>query len=102
MRLPVQIAVRNTEVSVDAIAAIHAHARKLDAFYGRIMGCRVLVEVPQRYRIGIPIAYNVRIDLTVPGGELVIKRKPRLDVTRLPQRKRALPRCNDDANGCAG
>lgn len=80
MKLPVQIAVRNTEISADVRRAIHAHAAKLERFYDRIMGCRVLVEVPQRHRIGTPIAYNVRIDLTVPGGELVIKRKPRRDV----------------------
>lgn len=80
MELPLQIAVRNTEVSADVTDAIRARARKLDAFYDRIMACRVLVEVPQRHRIGTPVAYNVRIDLTVPGGELVIKRKPRMDV----------------------
>ena len=40
------------------------------------MGCRVIVEAPHRHhRKGK--AYEVRIDLTVPGGELVINRSPK-------------------------
>jgi ribosome-associated translation inhibitor RaiA len=80
MKLPLQITVRNTDVAADVYDAVHAHARKLDEFYEDIMGCRVVIEVPQRHRSGTPIGFNVRIDLTVPGGELVVTRKPRLDV----------------------
>jgi ribosome-associated translation inhibitor RaiA/cold shock CspA family protein len=85
MDIPLQITVRNIEVSDATRAMIRAHAAKLDQFYDRIMGCRVLVGVPQRYRIGQPIAYCVRIDLTVPGGELVVKRKPREDLVTAVQ-----------------
>jgi cold shock CspA family protein len=40
------------------------------------MACRVAVESPRRHREGGP--YGLRIDLTVPGGELVIKHEPSL------------------------
>jgi ribosomal subunit interface protein len=80
MQLPLQIAVRNTEVSEEVKTVIREHAQKLEQFYDRITACRVLVEVPQRHPTGDPIAYNVRLDLTVPGAELVINRKPRGDV----------------------
>jgi cold shock CspA family protein len=71
---------------------IEAHIREktqwLELFYDGIMGCRVLVEAPhQHHRRGKQ--YHVRIDLTVPGGELVIKRVPRLIVDRPAHFQRA-------------
>lgn len=56
-------------------AAIREKAKRLDRFYDRIMGCRVVVEAPHRsHRKGK--VYHVRIDLTVPGSELLVKRDP--------------------------
>jgi cold shock CspA family protein len=55
---------------------IREKASKLESFYDRIMSCRVIVEAPHRHhRKGK--AYEVRIDLTVSGGELVINRSPK-------------------------
>jgi len=49
----------------------------LETFYSQITGCRVAVEVPHRHHVkGSP--YHVRIDLTLPGGEVVIKREANL------------------------
>jgi cold shock CspA family protein len=64
---------------------IEAHIREktqwLELFYDGIMGCRVLVEAPHHHhRRGK--RYHVRIDLTVPGSELVVKRAPRLIADR--------------------
>src|SRR3970040_3166416 len=57
-------------------AHIREKAGKLDAFYDRIMSCPVTVESPhRRHRKGK--RYRVRIDITAPGGELVINRAPR-------------------------
>ena len=42
-----------------------------------VMGCRVAVECPHR-QPQRGNSYHVRIDLTVPGGELVIKHEPSL------------------------
>jgi cold shock CspA family protein len=58
---------------------IRDKALKLDRFYDQIIGCRVKVDVPHRsQRSGI--MYNVRIDITVPGGELIVKREPDEDL----------------------
>ena len=77
MKLPVQITFRNMDRS-DAIEEwIRAEAAKLDTFYNRIMRCRVAIEVPHRHhRKGS--SYHLRIDLTVPGEEIVVKRQPSL------------------------
>ncbi len=70
---------------------IREAAQKLESFYDEIMGCRVLVETPhQHHRKGKQ--YHIRIDLTVPGGEFVIKRAPRL-ITDRPSR---LEKASDD------
>lgn len=74
MQLPVQITFRNMDHSGAVERFIREKATRLDSFYNRIMSCRVMVEVPhQRRRSGNP--YHVRIDLTVPGGELAISHK---------------------------
>jgi cold shock CspA family protein len=70
-------------------AHIREAAQKLDEFYDEIMGCRVLVEIPHQHHHKGKL-YHVRIDLTVPGGEFVIKRAPRL-VTDRPSRFRKAP-----------
>jgi cold shock CspA family protein/ribosome-associated translation inhibitor RaiA len=68
---------------------IREAAQKLDSFYDDIMRCRVVVETPhQHHHKGKQ--YHVRIDLTVPGGEFVIKRAPR-HITDSPIRYRKVP-----------
>ncbi len=56
----------------DALEAdIRRHIAKLARFYQPIMGCRVLVEFAQRHHER-GNHFHVRIDLTVPGDEIVI------------------------------
>lgn len=59
--------------------AVEAHvlrrAGKLDTFYDRITACHVVVESPHRHHQHGP-RFNVRIDLAVPGCELVVDRNP--------------------------
>lgn len=75
MQLPLQIAFHNMEHSDAVEAAVREKAAKLDEFCDRIMGCRVVVEAPHRHhRRGNQ--YQVRIDLTVPGEEIVVNREP--------------------------
>ncbi|HYL45406.1 MAG TPA: HPF/RaiA family ribosome-associated protein [Candidatus Limnocylindrales bacterium] len=77
MKLPLQITFRNLESSEMAEDWIREEVFKLEEFYNRIMACRVTVEIPHRHhRRGT--RYHVSIDLTMPGGELVIKREPSL------------------------
>jgi cold shock CspA family protein/ribosome-associated translation inhibitor RaiA len=86
MRLPLQITARDLELSPNVEQLIREEAEKLESFYERLTGCRVLVETAHRYPTGERVQYNVRIDLTVPGAELVIKRQPHPDLWTAIQR----------------
>lgn len=77
MELPTQITFRNMESSENVKEWIRSEADKLETFYKPIMGCRVAVEIPHRHRRK-GAAYGVRIDLTLPGREIVVKRSPTL------------------------
>ena len=56
--------------------AIREKAAKLNSFYDRITSCRVLVEAPHRHHRKGKL-YHVRIDLTLPGSEIVVKHEPK-------------------------
>jgi ribosome-associated translation inhibitor RaiA len=77
MRLPLQVTFRNMHPSSEVEHWIEEEAARLDQLYSRIMGCRVLVEMPNKRRKRGSL-YHVRIDLTVPGAELVVKEQPSL------------------------
>ncbi len=77
MQLPVQITFRNMDPSPAVETRIREEAAKLDTFYNNIMGCRVVVEIPRKHlRHGK--VFNIKIDLTVPGSEIVVKHEPTL------------------------
>jgi cold shock CspA family protein len=77
MKLPVQITYRDFDSSPALEERIREEAEKLSEFYDHIMGCRVMIEVPhQHHQHGK--RFHIRIDLTVPGGEIVVKREPSL------------------------
>jgi hypothetical protein len=75
MTIPLQITFRNMKHSIEDEDWIRLEAGKLETFYHRIIGCRVAIEVPHRHhKKGKPL--HIRIDLTLPGKEIVIKREP--------------------------
>lgn len=77
MVLPIQITFRNMNHSDAVEAKIREEASKLESFYAGIMSCRVMVEIPHHHHHrGNP--FHIRIDLGVPGGELVVKHEPTL------------------------
>jgi cold shock CspA family protein/ribosome-associated translation inhibitor RaiA len=76
MQLPLRLSVRNTTLGEAGEALVRRSVEKLELFYDRITACHVVVEVPQRFPAGGSIVYNVRVDITVPGEEIVIKRQP--------------------------
>jgi len=77
MILPVQIAFRNMKPSEAIDARVREEVAKLETFYQGIMHCRVVVELPHKHHKKGDL-YHVRIDMTVPGAELVVKREPSL------------------------
>jgi len=72
-----QVTFRNMKSSPTVEEWVREAAGKLETFYGRIMGCHVAIEVPHRHHLRGAL-FHVRIDLTLPGGELVIKREASL------------------------
>jgi ribosome-associated translation inhibitor RaiA len=75
MTLPLQVTFRNMKHSAEVEDWIREEVEKLETFYNRIIGCRVAIEVPHRHhKKGKPL--HVRIDLTLPGNEIVVKREP--------------------------
>lgn len=75
MKLPLQITFRHVKSSAIVEDWIREEAAKLETFSHQIMGCRVAVELPHRHhKKGKPIL--IRIDLTLPGKEIVVKRAP--------------------------
>lgn len=75
MQVPLQISVRNGRLGPTGRAFIRRHVAKLETFCDRITGCRVTVNVPQEFAAGNPILYDVRVDITVPGDEIVVTRQ---------------------------
>ena len=77
MILPLQIAFRNVKPSAAVEARVREEVAKLETFYPSIMHCRVVIELPHKHRRKGDL-YHVRIDMTVPGSELVVKKEPSL------------------------
>jgi ribosomal subunit interface protein len=71
MKLQLQITTRDIPHSEALENHIREKAEKLDIFYPNIMGCRVVVEVPHKHKHQ-GRTFNVRLDITVPGKELVV------------------------------
>jgi putative sigma-54 modulation protein len=76
MTIPVQIVYRDID-RTDAIDAyIRKHLDKLGGTHaGQVTSCRVALEAPHRHKQH-GRHYRVRIDMTVPGAELVVDRNP--------------------------
>ena len=74
MQLPLQITFRNLRKSAAVEDKIRERAEKLDRFHHRIMSCRVAVELMHRHHVQ-GNNYRVRVDVTVPGEELVVTRE---------------------------
>jgi ribosomal subunit interface protein len=75
MQTPLQVTFHGIEPSEPIEAYVRSRADKLQRFFDRITGCHVTIEAPHRHkRHGNH--YRIRIDLVVPGEELVVARDP--------------------------
>jgi cold shock CspA family protein/ribosome-associated translation inhibitor RaiA len=75
MQIEPEIAFRNVELSPPIEKLILQGLDRLERLHPRLMACRIMVEMPNpRHRRGN--LYHVRIDLTVPGSEIVVTRTP--------------------------
>jgi ribosomal subunit interface protein len=79
MQTPLQITIRDVEHSATLETHIRDKASKLDEFFDHIMSCHVVVEMPHKHHHQGK-QFNVRIDIGVPGGEIVVNRDHHEDV----------------------
>lgn len=79
MQMPLQVTFRDVPRSDAIETAIRDRAEKLDQFYDKIMGCRAVVGMIQRHSHQGKL-FNIRLDITVPGGEVVVNRDKAEDV----------------------
>ena len=80
MKLSAQITTRNISLDENSESTLRQKIAKLEQFCEDIISCRVLVEVPHRHKQH-GIFYNVCIDLTIPGSEILVRREPRQDLS---------------------
>jgi ribosomal subunit interface protein len=80
MQLPVQVTFRDMPQSNAIEAYIRKHAAKLETFSPRITGCHIVLEAPHKHQQS-GRHYRVRIDLTIPGYEVVVSHSPEDDAT---------------------
>ncbi|MDP1927551.1 MAG: ribosome-associated translation inhibitor RaiA [Thiobacillus sp.] len=79
MKTPLQITFRDIEQSDALETHIREKAEKLETFFDPIMSCRVVVEMPHQHKNQGKF-FNVRIDIGVPGKEIVVNRDKHEDV----------------------
>lgn len=71
MDTPLQVSYRGFEPDPDLDALIAEHVAKLERFHPHLVSCRIVVELPHRQQQRTP-RYHVRIDMAVPGNEIVV------------------------------
>jgi ribosome-associated translation inhibitor RaiA len=63
------------DYSEAVVARLQEEADKLDKLFDRITSCRVMVEAPHRHRRRGDL-FHIRIELGVPGRELIVAHEP--------------------------
>ena len=75
MSADLQITFRGMDSSPSVEEQVRRRAAELEQFSDRISGCRVTLEAAHRHHRQGRI-YQVRVDLSVPGGKLMVSREP--------------------------
>jgi ribosomal subunit interface protein len=75
MQVPLQLTFHNVQASSVVEEKINENLNKLERFYNRIINCRVTVDAPHRKQRKGNL-YHIRIDLTVPNGQLIVNHNP--------------------------
>ena len=79
--IPTQVTFHGLQVSEAVEAEVRERVAWLERFYGRLVRCHVLIEVPHRHHRG-GRHFRIRIDMTVPGGDvIVVSHEPSLHAT---------------------
>lgn len=79
MQRPVQIILRGIPPSDALETHIREKVAKLESFYSHIIGCTATVQIVGKHKHQGRF-FNVRLDITVPNGELAVNRDMHEDV----------------------
>lgn len=77
MQIPLQITFHGIDHSDAVETRVREKVGKLEQFFDRITGCKVAIESNHKNTSSLHHkgdTFHVRVDLTVPGSELVVKR----------------------------
>jgi cold shock CspA family protein/ribosome-associated translation inhibitor RaiA len=75
MNVPLQVTYRGVQQAELVTKYVRERAEALEKYAPQLMSCRVIIEAPhRRHREGR--IFHVRIDMTVPGAEVVVGRDP--------------------------
>jgi len=75
MTTPLQITYHGLARSAAVTRCVRARADKLARHFDHIIACRVVIEEPHRHHHRGRL-FHIRIDLTVPGAEIVVRHEP--------------------------
>lgn len=75
MDTPIELAFHNVDASEAVEKQIRKRVDRMHRRFGRINSCRVVVEAPHRSQVNT-LAFHVRIEVRVPGRDLVVSRDP--------------------------
>jgi ribosomal subunit interface protein len=78
MSIPIEVTFHGINHSEAMETVIREKAEKLLQYYDRIQSCRVVVEAPHR-RHTQGNMYQIKVEVGVPGEELVVKREAELN-----------------------
>lgn len=78
MNTPLQVSFHSLPHSLTVESAVRDAVERLEGVFDRIVSCCVIIDQPHRHhKQGNHL--QVKVDLKVPGGELVVKREPIAD-----------------------
>ena len=75
MQVEPRITFRDMEPSPAIEAKVQERIERLEKRYGRLTTCQVVIESPHRHQQHGRI-HHVRVQLSVPGGDIVVGRDP--------------------------
>ncbi len=77
MKTPLQLRWHNVDPSNALASQVREETERLERFWDRITGCAVTLEAPSHHHRHSGSQYRVRIELSAPGGRIVVGRDPR-------------------------
>lgn len=80
MRVPLEIAFKKVEATASLERLVRERVDRLPRYFRRIIACRVAVEAASRNNQHEVTAYRVRVEVSVPGNDLVATSTPRVGV----------------------